>query len=236
MVGEGFCERSAGGSCRRNGFPPTLSLAVGVGGPFRRHPPDQRHAALKNGEGPGYRPFSCVRAASREATTCLRRSPRYGGVPTYPEEQNSFSASRAFDGSTRFGLAERGSYGTDVQRAGSSVVEVEVLRRPLLEPEPVLLGHVLEELRRFLEHVLARAPAESSGTSRDDQSGAGAPESSGSVGGRDLELQRLLGKHLVGLGPLRKSEPARGGRPVGETRSRAPKEGRPASALPFPCA
>ena len=36
-------------------------------------------------------------------------------------------------------------------------LEVEVLRRLLLEPEPVVLGRLLEELRRLLEHVLARA-------------------------------------------------------------------------------
>ena len=38
-------------------------------------------------------------------------------------------------------------------RAGS-VVEVEVLRGLLLEPEVVVLGRVLEEVRRVLEHVL----------------------------------------------------------------------------------
>ena len=36
-----------------------------------------------------------------------------------------------------------------------SVAEVEVLRRPLLEPEAVLLGHALEELGGLLQHIVA---------------------------------------------------------------------------------
>ena len=36
-----------------------------------------------------------------------------------------------------------------------SAVEVEVARRPLLEPQPVVIRRVLEELRRLLEHVFA---------------------------------------------------------------------------------
>ncbi len=35
-----------------------------------------------------------------------------------------------------------------------SAVEVEVSRRPLLEPKPIVLWGVLEELRCLLEHVL----------------------------------------------------------------------------------
>src|SRR3954447_10796384 len=42
-------------------------------------------------------------------------------------------------------------------RAVASVVEVEVLRRLLLEPEIVVLGGVLEEVGRVLEHVLVPA-------------------------------------------------------------------------------
>src|SRR4051794_4452303 len=41
---------------------------------------------------------------------------------------------------------------TNVQ--ARSAVEVEVARRLLLEPEPVVLGRLLEEVRRLLEHVL----------------------------------------------------------------------------------
>src|SRR5947209_1299527 len=37
----------------------------------------------------------------------------------------------------------------------SLVVEVEVARGALLEPEPVVVRRVLEEVRRLLEHVLA---------------------------------------------------------------------------------
>src|SRR5438045_7507219 len=41
-------------------------------------------------------------------------------------------------------------------RAGASLtVEVEVAGWTLLEPEAVVIGSVMEELRRFLEHVLA---------------------------------------------------------------------------------
>jgi hypothetical protein len=35
----------------------------------------------------------------------------------------------------------------------ASVVEIEVARWPLFEPEPVVLGRILEELRGLLEHV-----------------------------------------------------------------------------------
>jgi hypothetical protein len=35
-----------------------------------------------------------------------------------------------------------------------SALEVEVLWRALLEPEPIVLGRVLEKLRRLLEHVI----------------------------------------------------------------------------------
>ena len=38
-------------------------------------------------------------------------------------------------------------------RVTPSIVEVEVLRRSLLEPEPVLLRHVFEEFGCLLEHV-----------------------------------------------------------------------------------
>jgi hypothetical protein len=52
----------------------------------------------------------------------------------------------------RESLNRTANYGTDVQ----SVAEVEVLGRPLLEPEPVLLGHVLEDLGRLLEEIFLR--------------------------------------------------------------------------------
>ena len=55
------------------------------------------------------------------------------------------------------------SYGPDLvasleagRSAGhGSLVEVEVLRRTLLEPQAVVIGRVLQELRRLLEDVLA---------------------------------------------------------------------------------
>ena len=55
------------------------------------------------------------------------------------------------------------SYGPDLvasleagRGAGrGSLVEVEVLRRALLEPQAVVVGRVLQELRRLLEHVVA---------------------------------------------------------------------------------
>ena len=37
----------------------------------------------------------------------------------------------------------------------SLAVEVEVARRPLLEPEPVVIRRVLEKLGRLLEHVVS---------------------------------------------------------------------------------
>src|SRR5687767_13317265 len=43
--------------------------------------------------------------------------------------------------------------------AAGSVVEVEVLGRLLLKPEPLVLGRVLQEVGRLLEQVLALAVA-----------------------------------------------------------------------------
>ena len=44
------------------------------------------------------------------------------------------------------------------RRSGARLlVEVEVARRALLEPEPLLLGRVAQELGRLLEHVLGVA-------------------------------------------------------------------------------
>ena len=39
---------------------------------------------------------------------------------------------------------------------GGLAVEVEVARRALLEPQPIVLGRVLEELGCLLEYILAR--------------------------------------------------------------------------------
>src|SRR3954469_16846107 len=55
------------------------------------------------------------------------------------------------------------------------IVEVEVARRLLLEPQAVVLGRLLEEVGRLLEHVLLLARA------------------------RRLRLQRLLGGDLVAV-------------------------------------
>src|SRR5580692_10999959 len=40
-------------------------------------------------------------------------------------------------------------------RRPDSAVEVEVLRRLLLEPQPIVVRRVLQELRRLLEHVFS---------------------------------------------------------------------------------
>ena len=42
-------------------------------------------------------------------------------------------------------------------RGADLAVEVEVLRRTLLEPQSVVVGRVLKELRRLLEHVVVFA-------------------------------------------------------------------------------
>src|SRR4051812_34055403 len=49
------------------------------------------------------------------------------------------------------------SPGGPTGRPGGSAVEVEVARRLLLEPQPVVLRRLLQELRRLLEHVVAVA-------------------------------------------------------------------------------
>src|SRR3954469_7451091 len=50
--------------------------------------------------------------------------------------------------------------------ARASTVEVEVPRGTLLEPEAVVLGRLLEELRRLLQHVLGLAVAVGRGRGR----------------------------------------------------------------------
>ena len=64
-------------------------------------------------------------------------------VPCYRRSAHSEAATRGLDNCP----AERRS-------VRASVVEVEVARRLLLEPEPVVLRRVLEEVGRLLEHVL----------------------------------------------------------------------------------
>src|SRR3954453_2460619 len=67
------------------------------------------------------------------------------------------------------------------------LIEVEVARRLLLEPEAVVLGRLLEELRRLLEHVLATRLGIGL-----DHVGIGRPR-------RGLVLERVVDRDLVGL-------------------------------------
>src|SRR3954451_18351492 len=62
-------------------------------------------------------------------------------------------------------------------RLSGLLVPVEVARRLLLEPQTVVLGRLLEEVRRLLEHVLLAL----------------------GLGLLATCLERLLGRHLVGL-------------------------------------
>ena len=57
----------------------------------------------------------------------------------------------------KFNARSRSCPSRPVVPSAGSAVEVEVLRRALLEPEPVVLRRVLQELRCLLEHVLVLA-------------------------------------------------------------------------------
>src|SRR5690606_23120216 len=113
-----------------------------------------------------------VRGAS--AARSERREP---SMPSCPLCRQAGGGLELLGGILR--LASAGARG-----APGSVVEVEVARRALLEPEPVVLGRVLEEVRRLLEDVVL----------------------GGSVGERLLRLvgpRLLLGRRRLGLGSLR---------------------------------
>ena len=106
---------------------------------------------------------------------------------------------------TKRGVA--GAGGSPPQLSGSRLVEVEVARRLLLEPEPVVLRRLLEEVGSVLEHVARRprprmpdaSESSSSGVARRRRSSG---ESSSSVERR--EAVRLgVAERLVG-GPARR--------------------------------
>ena len=95
-----------------------------------------------------------------------RRSPfQFSGVPAALERRNPPCRRTTGLGARRAISPERGGDPrTGVHTRGPGLlVEVEVPRRLLLEPEPVVLRRLLEELRRLLEHVLARPGGSSAG-------------------------------------------------------------------------
>src|SRR5215211_6669384 len=118
---------------------------VGQRAPTASGPPGQMSSSAASISGRLWgRPKTSVTTARRVPSSqrrrlaplgCIKRGGRRGGRPS-PQ----LSSGRG----GRVGLPRRGA---------APLIEVEVARRLLLEPEPVVLRRLLEEVRRVLEEV-----------------------------------------------------------------------------------
>ena len=137
------------------------------------------------------------------------------------------------------GGAPEGALGALDGCRGALLVPVEVARRRLLEPQPVVLGRLLEEVRRLLQHVLggrlagsrrrragARAPRRraprrarrrATDPRRSSAAGAGGSSAAGSSASTSNGSRSSAG---VGLGRVRRGLVRRGRRGLGLGRLR----------------
>ena len=138
-VGEG-----AGGRRCRCGWPPTSSASSAWSRPRGRAATSAEDEGVASGGRPPRRPPHYRNsAASRAALLDGTLHAVVGGSSV---------------GGSRRCLIRAADARTGVQSAAGLLVEVEVPRGLLLEPEPVVLGRLLEEVGRLLEHVLAPPP------------------------------------------------------------------------------